>query len=164
MTMNTAKMMALLVGAVTAPSACATHGTVTGDIRTPGQSQNTPVKMRWHSDGDSVNQGTLTTTFPDGEIYTGPYTQVSADATSVNYQPMWAGWSNGWSDWGGGPSETFATVYSGRVIANLLGDRGGRIRCRFVLAAPNAGMAGGGQGECQTSKKQEFTAIIHDGN
>ena len=46
---------------------------------------------------------------------------------------------------------TFVRNYSGTVIATLLGDRGGRMRCRFRLAEPEQGMSGGGVGECEAS-------------
>ena len=46
-----------------------------------------------------------------------------------------------------GPS--FITHYTGRVVANLSAPSGVHMRCNFQLASPDAGMAGGGAGQCQ---------------
>lgn len=43
-----------------------------------------------------------------------------------------------------------ATIYSGRVIADLSGQDGAHMRCAFRLIHPSSGMSGGGAGLCQT--------------
>ena len=147
---------------------CKTAGTVTGDVHKKGQAGGEPVVMMWQSDGGSVTQGTMTATLPGGETYSGPYLQVTSDTSETTMGPMWVGWDEGWGGWGpnwgmAGPSQSFGTIYSGRVVANLSGNQGDRMRCRFLLASPSSGMAGGGQGECQTSTNQIINGVIHDG-
>src|SRR5207237_250679 len=79
--------------------------------------------------------------------------QVTRDTTVDSLSPLWAGWGRGpwgygWNDWGAGPS--FITHYTGRVVANLSAPSGAHMRCKFQLASPDAGMAGGGAGQCPT--------------
>jgi len=58
-------------------------------------------------------------------------------------------WGGGWENWGAAPSTSFVTHYSGRVVANLGAPSGEHMRCKFQLAHPSEGMAGGGRGQCQ---------------
>ena len=68
---------------------------------------------------------------------------------------IWTGWQRGGSDWdywgGPYPDAAFATQYSSKVVANLKGPDSQRLRCRFNLNDPIAGMGGGGQGKCQAT-------------
>jgi hypothetical protein len=69
--------------------------------------------------------------------------------------------SSGWTDWPWGPpGPDFVTVYSGRVIANLEGPDGQRVRGRFQLNDPAAGMRGGGQGQCRLSDGSTLDAVF----
>lgn len=153
------------LGLALAAGCTPTTGTVSGDLETPGTKQSEAITMVWHSDGSAGVRGTIETTLPGGETFSGPYLQVTQETQGTETGGMWVGWDEGWGDWGPGwgemgPEETFATVYSGRVIANLKGSGGDRMRCRFLLADPATGMAGGGQGECQLTNGQVISAVL----
>lgn len=99
----------------------------------------------------SPRGGTMTATLTTGEAYHGPFFQVTRETRIDELGPLWVGWGGrwrwrGWDYWG--PQQSYLTHYTGRVLANLEGP-GGRMRCRFTLIRPAAGMAGGGQGRCQ---------------
>jgi hypothetical protein len=99
----------------------------------------------------SPRSGTMTAILNSGAAYQGPFFQVTQETRVEELAPLWVGWGgrwrwHGWDYWG--PQQSYMTHYSGRVLANLEGPDG-RMRCRFTLARPSAGMAGGGQGRCQ---------------
>lgn len=135
---------------------CATTGMGRGEMTVKGKSAE-PVLFRWKS-MDGGLSGTMTTILPDA-VYTGRFFQITRQVTREALVPMWDGWNEGWYDWpyegvpypGGYDATQFITYYSGKVVANLESDGGRRMRCRFHLADPRSGMAGGGQGECQLS-------------
>ena len=63
--------------------------------------------------------------------------------------------------WGAGrDTESFLRNYQNKAVATLKGDRGTRMLCRFNLDAGGAGMGGGGNGECQTSRGAKITATF----
>lgn len=126
--------------------------------------------MRYRTDRFTDN-GTLTAILPTGERYSGRFLQVTADTDAEALDPYWGGWDVGWDGWGpwtddygpyiaGADVPTFIRNYSGKVIATLLGDRGGRMRCRFRLAEPEQGMSGGGVGECQSGAGERIDATF----
>jgi hypothetical protein len=129
-----------------AAAGCATMGTGTGS--TPSGAD--PVTFSWSSP-DAI-KGKMDATLADGRTYSGQYFQITKETTVDTLEPLWIGW-NGygrfgpWHDWNAGP--TFIRHYSGRVVANLGAADGEHMRCKFQLARPLAGMAGGGHGECQ---------------
>ncbi len=135
----------LLLGMVLA-AGCTTTGSGVG--ATP--SGKHPATFSWTSSDDV--SGLMTARFADGKTYTGQFVQVTSNTTVESLHPLWVGWGprwrmGGWGDWDAGPE--FVTHYSGRVVANLAATDGSHMRCRFQLAHPDAGMAGGGTGECQ---------------
>ncbi|WP_404714336.1 hypothetical protein [Sphingomonas sp. MMS24-J13] len=94
----------------------------------------------------------MTASLSNGETYQGPYFQITRETHADTLSPLWFGWEGrgrwrGWSGWG--PDEITSTTYSPRVFANLQKPSGEHMRCRFTLARPGSGMAGGGQGRCQ---------------
>ncbi len=151
--------------ALAAPG-CTQKGTMQA-VEDPGTAKAAPVLMTWSSpEGERVT-GTLTATLPSGETFTGQYIQVGADTSDDDLAPYWGGWNDSqWGtwpqDWGGGPEsmpgQTFQLTYSNRVIANLKGDKGGKMRCRFLLNDSVAGLAGGGMGQCQRATGEEIEA------
>ena len=154
---RSAPLIALLCAGI-ALSACTTIGVGSGSV-TPG---NTPVKFAWKST-DGGSSGTMSATLAGGKAFSGPYLQVTSEARSLDFDPLWSGWQYGWRDWGFGepfPQEAFATVYSDRVIANLQAADGQRMRCRFHLNHPMDGMTGGGQGECQLNYGRSVDAVF----
>lgn len=145
-------LMAVALGA------CTTIGAGTGTVRSGGD----PVTFNWTSK-DGGTTGTMTATLKDGSAYSGPFVQLTSSARVELLEPMWAGWRRGWSDWrywGTYPDTAFATQYSGKVVANLQGPGDQRMRCRFHLNSPQAGMAGGGQGECQLGGGSTVDAVF----
>src|SRR5690349_16805518 len=123
-------------------------GAGTGTVEPTGER----ARFSWTS-SDGGQTGTMTAVVRD-RAFSGPFFQIRQDVQQEALGPLWPGWSHGWYDWrywGTFPAEQFTTVYSGKVVANLSSPDGGRLRCRFHLMNPAAGMAGGGQGECQVA-------------
>ncbi len=155
-----------VAGAVMALGACTTIGTGTGSDRSGGA----PVSFSWTSK-DGGTTGTMTAALPDG-TYSGPFVQLTSTVRTDALEPMWMGWRRGWSDWrywgtwgswGTMPDSGFATQYSGKVVANLQGAGDQHVRCRFHLNSPQAGMSGGGQGECQKADGSVVDAVFARG-
>jgi hypothetical protein len=126
---------------------CATTGTGSGS--TPSGAD--PVTFSWNSP-DSIT-GTINATLAGDRTYSGQFFQITKQTRVETLEPLWVGWHGGfgrvgaWRDWDAGPS--FITHYSGRVVANLSAADGEHMRCKFQLAHPREGMAGGGRGQCQ---------------
>lgn len=138
-------------------AACTTIGEGTGSM--PG---GAPVDFDWASK-DGGMTGTMTAMLPDGTVFSGPFVQITSIVRIETLDPIWRGWPRGWSDWrywGPFPETAFVTRYSGRVVANLSGPADRRLRCRFHLNAPEAGMRGGGQGECQGNDGRLIDAVF----
>lgn len=133
-------------------SGCTTTGVFGADIVSNGRAVE-PVMFSWKSTNGGIG-GTMVATLPDA-TYQGRFLQITRQVDSDTMAPMWSGWPAGWADWPltGAPlpmdEMQFTTVYSGRVVANLENASGTLMRCRFQMARPDAGMAGGGTGECQ---------------
>ena len=147
-------LVALLLGG------CVASGPIRGRLTSPG-TEPTPVTLHYRSERFNQN-GFMNVTLPDGQAFSGRYLEVSSDTDAETLDPFWGDWGVGWAGWGpwsddygawvvGADIPTFVRNYSGTVIATLLGDRGGRMRCRFRLGEPEEGMSGGGVGECQVS-------------
>ena len=146
---------------------CVASGAIKGRLTMPGAAP-TPVTMHYRSERFGQN-GTMSATLPDGESFTGRYLQVTSDTSGEALDPYWGGWGAGWAGWGpwsddygpwvvGEDVPTFVRNYSGKVIATLLGNRDGRMRCRFRLSEPDQGMSKGGVGECEVSGGGKITA------
>ncbi len=165
--MSTPKQMLNLVLASTAVAmlcACTTTGMGGGELSVKGQ-DNGPVQFTWKSEDGGIS-GTLTATLPDA-IYQGRFFQITQQTQRQRIAPLWDGWSEGWNDWpywgefgryGPYDATQFITRYTGKVVASLRSDSGKRMRCRFHLADPIRGMAGGGEGECQLAEGTTISA------
>jgi hypothetical protein len=140
--------------------ACTTMGTGTGSVD-PG---NGPAAFSWKSTDGGIS-GTMSATLDRAQTFSGPYQQVTSDARTDGFAPMWAGWDYGWNDWQAWsfPEPAFTTVYSGRVLANLQAPDGQRMRCHFRLNHPADGMASGGQGQCQLKGGRSVDAVFPAG-
>lgn len=150
--------------------ACAQKGSMQGTVKGPGPGMGATVVMNWSSPEGERVQGTLNVMMPNGETYTGPYVQVTDGTQDAELTPYWSGWPDqNWRSWSGGGdadiengsdenNSRFQVLYGNKVIANLDGDQGGQMRCRFTLMDAVAGMAGGGQGECQLDDGEEVKA------
>jgi hypothetical protein len=133
-------------------AACATTGVGLGTGHFRYDTSDKPVNFQWKADGKV--SGTMTATLDDGESFSGPFFQITRETRGEILLPLWTGWRWGWEDWpmgGIGATPTFETQYSGKVVANLDGQTGHHMRCRFDLVHPSTGMSGGGSGECQLS-------------
>jgi hypothetical protein len=85
-----------------------------------------------------------------GESFTGSYFQITRNTRVNTLGPLWIGWGPRFGAWGyWGPMDQFVTEYSGRIVSNLAAADGSHMRCRFTLARPSLGMAGGGLGQCE---------------
>lgn len=146
---------------------CVASGPIKGRLTMPGI-EPTPVTLHYTSERFNQN-GTMQVTLPSGESFSGRYLEVTSDTDAESLDPFWGGWGVGWAGWGpwsddygawvvGADVPTFVRNYSGTVIATLLGDRGGRMRCRFRLAEPEEGMSGGGVGECESTGGGKISA------
>ena len=143
--MCTRSRLAPLALGMLAAAGCTTTGTGVGT--TPGG--RVTAIFAWTAEGP--RSGTMTATLSTGDLYRGPFFQVTRETRIEELGPLWVGWGrrwrwHGWDYWG--PQQSYMTHYTGRVLANREGP-GGRMRCRFTLMRPAAGMAGGGQGRCQ---------------
>jgi hypothetical protein len=145
-----------LCGAALLLSACQSAGTGSGNVR----GTRKPVAFTWEST-DSV-RGNITATLGSGRTFKGHYFQITRETRVDDLDPLWLGWGRpyrrGWGYWGPDPGPRFVKEYSGRVLANLHTDDGNHMRCRFRLARPSSGMAGGGQGRCEIADGGEINA------
>jgi hypothetical protein len=147
----------LIAASMAALAACTTMGTGVGQER----ESRGPVAFNWTSK-DAIS-GTMTATLAGDQVYTGPFFQITSETRYDTLSPLWLGWRRGSYDWpyrGGYSSPDFAIRYSGRVVANLDGPDGNRMRCRFNLVRPLSGMSGGGAGECQTTVGDKIEATF----
>lgn len=139
-------VLCALAACSTISSGTGVGSTLKGELKT---------SLSWTAKGD--RSGTMTAQVSNGETYTGTYFQITRDTRIDDLSPLWNGWdSPRWGSWWGmgpwvpwRPSTGFVTTYSGHVVANLEGPNGTHMRCRLDLMSPTAGMAGGGQGQCQ---------------
>jgi hypothetical protein len=158
--------------AAAALGGCASSGIIGADLVKNGRAVD-PVLISWKSKDGSID-GTMTATLPDA-TFQGRFMQITHEVESDTLAPMWAGWPVGWSDWPGyGPgwamapmspmlpmdAVQFSTAYSGKVVANLKSPGGELMRCRFQMTRPDAGMAGGGTGECQLAGGESVQATF----
>jgi hypothetical protein len=139
-------------------------GDVSGRVTLPGQAVM-PLTMAWSS-GLFGGSGRVSAIMPDGERFSGKYQVVKPGLTRSMMDPAWTGDEPGDhqgkiddSMWGAGrDTVTFLRKWENKAIATLKGNRGTTMLCRFDLDAGDAGMGGGGTGECQTSKGAKISA------
>jgi hypothetical protein len=146
-------LLAVTALASLALSACATQSGATGSGNVRGTRK--PVAFTWQTT-DRVS-GDITATFGNGDTYKGSYFQITRETRVDRLGPLWEGWGQpyprtGWRYWDRDMDRQFIQEYKGRVLANLLSNGGNHMRCRFTLANPSRGMAGGGKGRCQLSE------------
>jgi hypothetical protein len=161
-----AAIAAALGSAALAGCSTLSSGMGGGDLVANGAAAQ-PVMLSWQSHDGGIS-GTMAATLPDA-TYEGQFVQITQQTRQESVAPMWMGWNAGWGDWPyySGPSlgmvdmTTFGRNYSGKVIANLRNPAGQYMRCRFDMNEPAAGMAGGGQGECQLGGGRRIDAVIN---
>lgn len=162
---------ALTMGALTAGfalSACTTIAVGTGSgFESPGEE---PVTFTWQSTG-SARAGMMRATLANGQTFSGRYREGEREVSTADpdivtrtlYDRSWVDWGPldvpGW-DGSGMMPDSFETVYSGRVAANLQSADGQRMDCSFQLNAPRQGLSGGGQGACQIENGRTVKAVF----
>jgi len=164
-------MTAILLTGITALSAgCTTTGTGEGDMTNAysNSQSSSPVKFTWKS-SDKSQQGTMTATV-ENDVYQGPFFQITSQTKEETLWPLWNGWEEGWDGWPYSYNDgayiadydttQYITLYSGKVVANLKDTNGQRMRCRFDLTFPAAGLSGGGEGECQLPGGRSIDAVF----
>ena len=163
--MKPTRSLAMLLLLMLAVSGCTTLGTGSGQLAGAGAPEE-PVTFNWKST-DGGMSGTMSASLPDA-TYQGRFFQITQQTRIEVLTPLWTHWHPGWSDWpywGGSvlppyPAMQFITHYSGKVVATLESQGSQRMRCRFHLVAPQRGMAGGGEGQCQLSDGRAVRAVF----
>ena len=116
-----------------------------GDLQGIIRQHNQVVTL--HYDETLIGYETLEATLPDGAHFKGRFIGKLASSFGIGFGVSFSG----------APATTgnrlFDAVdaYNGNVEAVLTGDKGHSMRCRFKLAKPLRGFAGGGAGVCQVS-------------
>jgi len=144
--------------------ACATTrqtGIMAADWTPPADSDlaEQTVTIAWES--GSRTTGDMTFTLGrGGQRYIGSYLLLEKTTSEFDAQPAYDIWRadgfssvtaavvNPWFPPGWGVTD-FVQHYDGRVVVGLHGNRDGNARCHFTLADTEAGIPGGGTGECQ---------------
>jgi hypothetical protein len=149
----------MFLRAAAAAMALAAAGCTTTGIGT-GQSATGNIGATFTWTESSSTQGTMVAQLTNGQVFQGPFFQITQESRVTDIGPLWSGWGPGspwhrgrwgwgWSGWGPwGPYDETITHYSGQVLANLQGP-GGYMRCQFSLVRPTSGISGGGAGQCQ---------------
>src|SRR5262249_2582728 len=161
-TMNAIRFAMITLAALWA-AACA-RGPVTGQVAVAGQPP-APLTMSWES-GLFGESGTMAAVMPDGERFSGKYVVVKEGTARGRVDPAWEGDepadARGEIDdsmWGAARDRAaFVSKHLNTAGATLKGNRGAMILCRFSRQAAEAGMRGGGAGDCQTSKGAKISA------
>ena len=169
MTEETMKRTCVLAALATCTglASCSSQGAGVGELKTASgvaEQRVSPVRFSWHSEGPSVTKGTKSATVPGRGYFQGKYLQIASrtdviDATPYFQGAWYPGWGT-WDGWGGTYADDFVINYSGKVIAVLRSDRGESLRCRFRLAEPTSGPAGGGIGECEFSNGDKVDNVV----
>ncbi len=147
---------------------------------TPPDKPPQPIVISWESE-DAITGPMYVTLGKGGERFTGNYLRVTSGTELRTVRPILGPWyaireSGGWAQetdpwwwgppggwplgigWDGGYFPEFIREYSGKVVATLFGNRGGKLRCRFTLDRPQEGLMGGGAGDCQSATGGKITA------
>ncbi len=110
---------------------CTTTGITTGiiDGRVAVPDKPAAAVAFTYTSSRARNGGTLSTTLPSGEGFSGQYVQITSTSTVDTIDPFFWDPVSVWADWG-----------------------------RFRLNDPERGMPGGGAGQCQVSNGSHIDA------
>ena len=123
--------------------------------------ERAPVHFSWTT-AASGTAGEMNATLADGSRFSGSFLQVQSDRL-VPPEQIWTGWKYGWrnADWEEfGTAPLFEMLHRGEVIANLMGPRDARMRCRFTLNDRESGMVSGGRSQCHLATGGTVDAIF----
>jgi hypothetical protein len=133
---------------------CATTGTGQGTLAETGKPEGAgDVAFEWRSGADTT-RGTIAATLPDGRTFEGQFVQLVEDVQPEDLGQYWSDLGAPGVRWGSGygfEPPTTVRERTQRVVAQLQGPGGTRMRCQFDLAAPDRGPASGGFGACDLS-------------
>ena len=154
---------ALVLGFIMILAVGCASGQVTGRVAQQGAPDG-PLSMTWTS-GIWGESGKMAAVMPDGERFSGTYQVVKPGMSRSTLEASWVGEAppetQGDIDgslWGAARDPALHPAILNNAVATLRGDRGTTMLCRFKLDAGGAGMGGGGNGECQTSRGAKITA------
>ena len=129
-------------------SGCTSTGTI------QGVSQGNSVQLDYEQDFLD-NDGNLRINMPDDELYIGKFVQLSSSTSGNEF--VIGGYKSYLDD-------AWILKDSNRVSsetrAQLLGNRGNTMECKFQLSDPSSGIDGGGIGNCQTSNGQKIAVAF----
>lgn len=151
----------LLACASVLTAGCATSGTAAGALVEAG-ARPEAVAFDWEESRLIPSQGDIHASFPDGRRYQGTYSQVTHRYLDDEGEPDWFVGDRPVydEDWIAHDLVRWREEPTARVVANLESDEGDTLRCRFTLAEPSEGMAGGGSGECTTEGGERITGVV----
>lgn len=166
--MTVRMMAAKMIGIATLLScsvACATSGTIEGQLSEKGEADET-ITLVWESRQGSLH-GVMRVALADGEHFEGDFVQLTRATPVEVYEPVYDGWYD-YADWepfgepwtDGETTTVWVNNYTEKVVAQLRSDRGDHMRCRFNLDDADRGMSGGGIGECQLSSGRTVRALF----
>src|SRR5262245_18515238 len=157
---------AWVLGLAMAGLAGCASGQMMGWVTKRGASDR-PLNMTWTS-GVWGESGKMSAVMPDGERFSGTYQVVTPGFSRATLGPGWNGEpmeateeTQGDIDdtfWGAARDRAFVERHQNKAVAVLRGARRTTIIGRFHLDAGGAGMRGGGNGECQTSRGAKISA------
>jgi len=138
-----------------------------GGLSTAPAPRHEQVMFTWESLDESLS-GRLQATLPTGEVFTGDYHEITTNIPAGQVDDFYGLWYTG--PWGGDvwnwdgawpyydSVEGYILHYTGKIVGKLKGDRGTEMRCQFRFDDPEAGIKGGGSGDCQVSNGERITA------
>lgn len=143
-----------LAAAAGGASGCATSGYGSGRVDAPGKpGAEGEATFTWRAEANAT-RGTIRATLPDGRTFTGSFMQVTSATMVQDISGYWG--AGGWGYGGPYDSTAFVRHYSGRVLAQLDGPSGERMRCHFQLGRPEDGPQSGGIGSCELSSGERI--------
>ncbi|UJR87201.1 hypothetical protein [Sandaracinus amylolyticus] len=131
---------------------CGTTGVGDGVLERDGKpEEGGDVAFTWRADPNAT-EGSIHAVLPDGRAFDGRFMQVHSSVVREDLGPYWSSWAApSYSEGTTYHDASFDRVYSGRMVAQLRGPEGQRMRCVFQLARPEEGPEAGGAGRCQLS-------------
>ncbi|NUO52820.1 MAG: hypothetical protein HOV80_28580 [Polyangiaceae bacterium] len=133
---------------------CVTEGTAIGEAESGGRDVGRTM-LEWTSDFADSSRGEIAGRMPDGTLYSGRYFQTAWAPQPALVTVDWEGNTSRYD------SRATPVVHSSHVTAFLKAREGGKqLLCSFVLANPEAGLAGGGSGSCNTSDGKTIEHVV----
>lgn len=138
-------------------------GTMEGRWKPGGREDRESVPVTFSFHREEAGSGRISLLLGSGgKRYVGSYLRLTGARPLARIRVFYTYWvSDAFDGYSEGPRgaafdrritiEQFQRRYTGAVIANLIGQAGGGMRCLFELDAPDGGLANGANGSCQSS-------------